>query len=84
MVRWLRLLVELPKVGLREQQKRKLRAIPQDIPQAAQPLLNRRFRIIGVDAEERVEIVYGALNIDGARVEVREGVADVGWVYEGC
>ena len=78
MVRRLRLLVELPKVGLREQQKRKLRAISQDIPQVAQPLLNRRFRIIGVDAEERVEIVYGALNIDGARVEVREGIADVG------
>jgi hypothetical protein len=39
---------------------------------------NRRFRIIGVDAEERVEIVYGVLNIDGARVEVREGVVDVG------
>ena len=78
MVRRLRLPVELPKVGLREQQKRKLRAISQDIPQVAQPLLNRRFRIIGVDAEERVEIVYGALNIDGARVEVREGIADVG------
>lgn len=78
MVRRLRLLVELPKVGLREQQKRKLRAISQDIPQVAQPLLNRRFRIIGVDAEERVEIVYGALNIDGVRVEVREGIADVG------
>ena len=78
MVRRLRLLVELPKVGLRGQQKRKLRAISQDIPQVAQPLLNRRFRIIGVDTEERVEIVYGALNIDGARVEVREGIADVG------
>jgi len=77
MVRRVRLPVELLKVGLREQQKRKLRVIPQDIPQVAQPLLNRRFRIIGVDAEERVEIVYGALNTDGARVEVREGVADV-------